>query len=184
MSELLRALLSYSRTGTSQLNYGPVSLSEVAKDAASDLEFRITQAKGSVEISELPAVDADAALLRQLFQNVISNSIKYRKESEPPSVKIYGGIADETCQVFIEDNGIGFDEAYCQKIFQPFQRLHGRSSPYSGTGMGLAICRKIVARHNGDITVKSIPGQGATFIVTLPLKQKAGTEWKGKIRRS
>ncbi len=184
MSELLRALLNFSRTGSSELNYEPVSLTEVAKDAASDLEFRITQAKGRVEISELPTVDADAALLRQLFQNVISNSIKDRKESEPPSVKIYGKIADAACQVFIEDNGIGFDEAYCQKIFQPFQRLHGRSSPYSGTGMGLAICRKIVARHNGDIAVKSIPGKGATFIVTLPVKQTAGTEWKGEIPHS
>ena len=158
MSELLRALLNYSRTGTSQLNYKPVSLTEVAKDAASDLEILINKAKGSVEISELPTVDADAALLRQLFQNVIGNSIKYRKESEPPIVKIYGSIADSVCHVFIEDNGIGFDECYCHKIFKPFERLHGRNSPYSGTGMGLAICKKIVNRHGGEITVRSIPG--------------------------
>ena len=112
MSELLRSLLDYSRTGTSLLNYQPVSLTEIAKDAASDLEFSISKAEGSVEIGELPTVEADAALLRQLFQNVIGNSIKYRKESEPPVVKIYGKIADATCQIMIEDNGIGFDECY------------------------------------------------------------------------
>lgn len=174
MSELLRSLLNYSRTGTSQLNYKPVSLTEVAKDAASDLEILINKAKGSVEISELPTVDADAALLRQLFQNIIGNSMKYRKESEPPIVNIYGRVADYICQVFIEDNGIGFEEEFIHKIFKPFERLHGRNSPYKGTGMGLAICRKIAARHGGNITAISTPGQGATFIVTLPIKQQAG----------
>ena len=174
MSQLLRSLLNYSRTGTSLLQFRPVSLTEVVKDAASDLEFLIKKAKGRVEISELPTVDADATLLRQLFQNIIENSIKYRKESEPPIVKIHGSLADSVCQVFIEDNGIGFDECYGQKVFQPFQRLHGKNSPYTGTGMGLAICTKIVARHGGRSTVKSIPGQGSTFIVTLPTEQKAG----------
>lgn len=174
MSELLRALLNYSRSGINQLNYQPVSLTQVVKDATSDLEILISKVKGRVEISELPTVDADAALLRQLFQNVIGNSIKYRKESEPPIVKIYGRIADSVCHVFIEDNGIGFDECYRHKIFKPFERLHGRNAPYSGTGMGLAICKKIVNRHGGQITVRSIPEQGTTFIVTLPIKQKTG----------
>jgi light-regulated signal transduction histidine kinase (bacteriophytochrome) len=171
MSELLRSLLNYSRTGTSILDYKPVSLTAVAKDAASDLELLIRKAKGSVEISDMPTVDADAVLLRQLFQNFIENSIKYGKESEPPSVKIYGGIEDGTCQVMIEDNGIGFEKAYCGKIFKPFERLHGRNSPYSGTGMGLAICRKIVERHGGNIRAESEPGKGSTFIIRLPVKQ-------------
>jgi PAS domain S-box-containing protein len=174
MSELLRALLSYSRAGTSQLNHAPVSLSGVAKDAASDLEHRIIRVDGRVEIGELPTVDADASLLRQLFQNVIDNSIKYRKEFEPPVIEIHGKVAHGVCQVFIKDNGIGFDECFSQQIFKPFQRLHGKDSPYSGTGMGLAICKKIVSRHGGDITVNSTPGQGATFIVTLPLRQPTG----------
>jgi PAS domain S-box-containing protein len=175
MSGLLRSLLDYSRTGTSQLNYKPVSLTEVANDAASDLEFLIKKAKGNVEVSELPTVDADAPLLRQLFQNVIENSIKYRKESVPPVVKIYGRISDGTCQVMIEDNGIGFDECYSHKIFKPFERLHGKNAPYSGTGMGLAICKKIVNRHGGQITVRSVPEQGTTFIVTLPIEQEKGS---------
>jgi two-component system, chemotaxis family, sensor kinase Cph1 len=172
MSELLQSLLDYSRSGTSVLNYKRVSLTEVAKDAASDLELLIYRCKGRVEISELPTVDADPALLRQLFQNVISNSIKYRKESEPLVVRIYGTIAGATCQVMIEDNGIGFREEYRNKIFKPFERLHGMNSPYGGTGMGLAICRKIVNRHGGEISVRSMPEQGTTFIVTLPIEQK------------
>jgi PAS domain S-box-containing protein len=180
MSELLRALLSYSRSGTSQLSYEPVSLTEVAKDAASDLEILINRVKGTVEISELPTVEADAPLLRQLFQNFIGNSIKYRKESETPVVKIYGKVAGATCRIMIEDNGIGFDECYSHKIFKPFERLHGKNTPYSGTGMGLAICKKIVNRHGGEIMVRSIPEQGTIFIVSLPIKQEKGAEWKGK----
>ena len=89
-------------------------------------------------------------------------------------MKIHGSIADAVCQVFIEDNGIGFDECYSHKIFKPFERLHGKNTPYDGTGMGLAICKKIVNRHSGEITVRSIPGQGTTFIVTLPIKQETG----------
>ncbi|MGC9194427.1 MAG: sensor histidine kinase, partial [Syntrophobacteraceae bacterium] len=176
MSELLRSLFDYSRAGVHHLNFSRVSLTEVARDAATDLELLIKRGNGSVEISALPAVEADAALLRQLFQNLIGNSVKYCKESELPLVKIYGSIAGSVCQVFIEDNGIGFDQCYSQKIFMPFERLHGKNTPYIGTGMGLAICKKIVNRHGGDITVKSIPGQGATFIVTLPIEQKAGAE--------
>ncbi len=172
MSELLRALFNYSRTGTSQLNYMPVSLTEVAGDAANDLEVLIKRAKGRVEISEMPIVDADAALLRQLFQNLIANSVKYRQEPEPPIVKIYGRIEDAICRIMVEDNGIGFDECYSHKIFKPFERLHGRDSPYGGTGMGLAICKKIVDRHDGEITVKSVPEQGTTFIVSLPIEQR------------
>ena len=178
MSELLRSLLNYSRTGTSELNYKPVSLTEVARDAVSDLELLINKVKGSVEISELPTVDADAQLLRQLFQNIIENSIKYRKESEPPVVKIYGNITDSVCRIVVEDNGIGFDECYSPKIFKPFERLHGRNAPYTGTGMGLAICKKIVTRHGGEITARSIQGQGATFIVTLPINQTGALDRK------
>jgi PAS domain S-box-containing protein len=175
MSELLRALLNYSRTGASRLNHSLVSLTEVVQDAAGILEHRIKRAIGKVEIGELPVVEADAALMRQLFQNIIENSIKYRKESEPPVVKVSGSVSGSVCRISIEDNGIGFDEGYSQQIFKPFERLHGRNSPYSGTGMGLTICRKIVARHGGDITVSSMPGHGATFTVTIPLKQRAGT---------
>ncbi|MDR3553737.1 MAG: PAS domain S-box protein [Syntrophobacteraceae bacterium] len=173
MSELLRALLKYSRTGTSQLDVRPVSLTEVAREASNDLELLINRVEGRIEIGELPTVEADATLLRQLFQNIIENSIKYRKESEPPVVKIYGQISDSVCQIFIEDNGIGFEEEFTHKIFKPFERLHGMNSLYKGTGMGLAICQKILERHGGAITARSIPGKGSIFVVTLPAKRQA-----------
>lgn len=174
MSELLRALLRYSRAGTSLLSYKPVSLTEAARDASTDLEILIKTAGGRVEIGELPTVDADPVLLRQLFQNLIDNAIKFRKESEPPAVKISGRITGSVCQVFIEDNGIGFEEDLAYKIFQPFERLHAMNSPYEGTGMGLTICQKILERHGGAITAGSIPGKGSTFVITLPAKRQAG----------
>jgi|GEM_PF-1192892 len=172
MAELLHALRTYSRSGTSQLIHKPVSLAEVARGAASALEYWISKTNAKVEIGDLPTVDADESLLHQLFQNLISNSIKYRKESEPPIIKISGSVIDHQCRISVQDNGIGFDPCYSDQIFKPFQRLHGKDSPYSGTGMGLTICRKIVARHNGEITVESEPGRGSTFKVTLPLKQQ------------
>ena len=175
MGELLRALLGYSRSGTNQLNFKSISLTEIVRDAASDLDHMIHRAKGTVEIGELPTVEADPALLRHLFQNIIENAVKYRKESAAPVVKIYSDTDGSFCRVFIEDNGIGFDECYCQQIFKPFQRLHGQDARYTGTGMGLAICRKIVARHRGDIEAKSVPGKGTAFIVRLPLQQGNAT---------
>jgi signal transduction histidine kinase len=106
--------------------------------------------------------------MRQLFQNLIGNALKFHKPDERPMVHVRSGSdTDSGCQIVIEDNGIGFEEQYLERIFAPFQRLHGRSSQYEGTGMGLAICQKIVERHGGSITARSEPGKGSTFIVTL-----------------
>ena len=176
MSELLRSLLNYSRIATHPNPFDSTSLVKVVQDAVSDLELVIKQANGRIEVGELPVIDADAAQLRQVFQNLIGNSMKYRKESEQPVVKIYSTVSDGVCRLFVEDNGIGFDDKYADRIFRPFQRLHGRSSRYDGTGMGLAICRKIVERHGGSITARSVPGNGATFIVRIPAIK---TEMKG-----
>ena len=122
---------------------------------------------------------ADRLQMVQLFQNLIGNALKFHGD-EKPVVKIYGlaekhpkGTHDEKYTTFVEDNGIGFDEKYLDRIFTPFQRLHGRGI-YDGTGIGLAICRKIVDRHGGSITAKSIPGKGTTFVVSLPVKQSQG----------
>jgi PAS domain S-box-containing protein len=172
MSELLRSLLAYSRAGTHLLTHTDVCLSEVAREAANDLELLVQKAAGRVEISRMPTIEGDPVLLRQLFQNLIANSMKYGKQGESPAVKIYANLLDCRCQVLIEDNGIGFEEEYIKKIFRPFEQLHGKNSMYGGTGMGLAICRKIVERHNGDITARSKLGKGATFLVRLPLKQE------------
>jgi len=170
MSNLLHSLLGYSRLTTQPRPFEPVDLMMAAQDAVSDLEFLIKKAGGSVEIGKLPKIDADPTQIRQLFQNLVSNSIKYCKDCEKPVVKIHGHISGNICEVFVEDNGIGFEEQYLDRIFKPFQRLHGRSDNHDGTGMGLAICRKIVERHGGNITAKSTLGRGTSFIVQLPAR--------------
>ncbi len=167
MQQLIRDLLSYSRLGTRQEPPGEVELSKAAKEAASNLEVRIERTEARVEIADLPTIHAERSQIEQLFQNLILNALKFRSE-ETPRIRIYSNENNEGCRIFIEDNGIGFEEVYLDRIFAPFQRLHGRSA-YEGTGMGLTICRKIVERHGGSITAKSKPGKGSTFIITFPL---------------
>ena len=170
MSSLLDALLIYSRITTKSSTPVPTDLTEVVRDAISDLDILIEKSEAHIELGELPTLEANPVHMRQIFQNLISNALKYRKNGERPTVKVYSEVVDDTCRIFIEDNGIGFDEQYLDRIFKPFQRLHGRSSPYEGMGMGLAICRKIVERHGGSITARSTCGKGSIFIVTLPSK--------------
>ena len=168
MQGLLDALLKYSRVETKGQAFSPVKLDQAAKDAAADLEVAIQKVKARVEIDPLPIVKGDPYQLRQLFQNLIANAVKYYRSEVKPVVRIYGEEYNHACRIFIEDNGIGFDEKYLDKIFQPFQRLHGKNE-YSGTGIGLAICRKIVERHGGTITARSTPGKGSTFIIDFPV---------------
>jgi signal transduction histidine kinase len=137
-------------------------------EVLSDLEVRIKKTGGEVKVRELPAIKADPTQMRLLFQNLIGNALKFHKENEKPVVKVLSAAGDGKLQIIVEDNGIGFEEKYVDKIFAPFQRLHGKSSQYEGTGMGLAICKKIVERHGGTITAKSTPGAGSTFVITLP----------------
>ncbi|MCE5334682.1 MAG: PAS domain S-box protein [Desulfobacteraceae bacterium] len=171
MSDLLRSLLCYSRVGTGDLDYQPTDLVKIVIEVVSDLEVLIQRSNARVEIGPLPFLEADPSQMRQLFQNLIENSIKYCNEHEPPVVRISGTVSGETCRLCIIDNGIGFGQEFAGKIFEPFERLHGRNDKYGGTGMGLAICRKIVVRHCGDISVYSEEGKGTTFTVTLPRNQ-------------
>ena len=186
MQTLINDLLMFSRVTTKAQPFSKVDLNVIARDVLSDLEVRIEQTGGSVEVSGLPVIDADPLQMRQLFQNLIANALKFRKPDQPSVVKIFAEsnsqIAegatwtltnDETWQISVADNGIGFDEKYLDRIFTVFQRLHGRNT-YEGTGVGLAVCRRIVERHNGHITARSKPGQGATFIVILPSTQPKG----------
>ena len=183
MQTLINDLLTYSRVTTRAQPFTPVSLTDVVGEVISDLEVRLAETGGRVEIDTLPTIEADYSQMRQLLQNLIGNALKYHRPDCPPVVKVYAdspAAADphtggnnstgERYRIVVEDNGIGFDEKYLERILQPFQRLHGRGQ-YEGTGMGLAICRKIVERHSGIVQAKSMPGQGATFIVTLPVKQ-------------
>jgi PAS domain S-box-containing protein len=170
MQSLIESLLMYSRVATGSQPFGEVDLRGLIGEAIRDLEVPIEETGARVEIGHLPEIQADPGQIRQLFQNLIGNALKFHGEN--PLIRIYGEVRPEgVCTIFIEDNGIGFDEKHLERIFQPFQRLHGRSSSYKGSGMGLAICRKIVDRHSGSISARSVPGKGSTFIVTMPLKQ-------------
>lgn len=168
MRELLDALLKYSRVDAKGKEFKPAKLDDVVRDAVTDLEVVIRKIEARVKIDKLPIVMGDPYHLRQLFQNLLTNSLKYHRQEVKPLIRVYGDENNGACRIFVEDNGIGFDEKYLEKIFQPFQRLHGMNE-YSGTGIGLAICKKIVERHGGTITAKSTPGKGSTFIVTLPI---------------
>ncbi len=172
MRSLITALLEYSRLTTRANPFSQVDLNGIVNEVLSDLEVRIAKTGGKVDNGDLPVIEADPTQMRQLFQNLIGNALKFHKEGEKPVIKISSSLGDnEELLIMVEDNGIGFEEEYAEKIFAPFQRLHGRSSPYKGTGMGLAICKKIVERHEGSITARSTPGEGAKFIVELPSKR-------------
>jgi PAS domain S-box-containing protein len=173
MQALLKALLDYSRITTRAEPFSSVRLTELVHEVIEDLEVRILETGGRVEVGNLPAIDADYHQMRQLFQNLIGNALKYHKDNEKPLVMVYGESieGEEAWRIVVEDNGIGFDEKHAAAIFSPFQRLHGRSSSYEGTGMGLAICKKIVERHGGTISAKSTPGSGSVFSIILPLRQ-------------
>jgi PAS domain S-box-containing protein len=173
MQILIHDLLSLSRVASNRQPFTVVDLAEVVRTVVSDFEARIEQLGAQVEIGALPVITADRVQIAQLLQNLVGNGLKFHKPEERPVVKIHGELLDilsgspGLCQIVVEDNGIGFDEKYLDRIFQVFQRLHGRTE-YEGTGIGLAICRKIVERHGGGLTARSSPGMGAKFIVTLP----------------
>jgi two-component system, LuxR family, sensor kinase FixL len=176
MQTLINDLLMYSRLTTKALPFSPTDLAVIANEVISSLELSIEETHGRVEIGELPVIDADPVQMRQLLQNLIHNGLKFSRENVAPVVKVYANNEKQPTnllnkfELVVEDNGIGFDEKYLDRIFQPFQRLHGRGE-YEGSGIGLSVCRKIVERHGGDITAKSQPGLGSKFMITLPVKQ-------------
>jgi two-component system, LuxR family, sensor kinase FixL len=181
MQLLIQDLLSLSRVASNTKPFAQVDLGEVARVVISDLEVRIQERSGRVEAADLPVVFGDRGQLAQLFQNLIGNGLKFQKLGESPVVKVSSETvplpdgAGAAWRITVEDNGIGFDEKYRERIFQIFQRLHGRSE-YEGTGIGLAICRKIVERHGGVIAAHSSPGAGAKFVITLPQRESGANQ--------
>ncbi len=171
MGNLINDLLAYSRVATHVLPFKKVNLKKVVEDVLDDLNTRIEQTNARITVDGLETVYADSSQMRQLFQNLISNALKYRKKETPPKVSITSKHQETFCIIRVKDNGIGFDEKYTDRIFTIFQRLHGKSE-YEGTGIGLAICKKIVQRHNGEITARSKLGKGSTFIIKIPYRQK------------
>jgi PAS domain S-box-containing protein len=172
MQTLLNSLLSYSRVTTKAEPMKKTDLRRSVKEALSNLEIVRGEKNAVVGIGDLPTVKADPVQMTQLFQNLIDNALKFHRDGESPRVKIYAKEVGDAFEIYVEDNGIGFEEKYLDKIFLPFQRLQGRSSNYEGVGMGLAICKKIVERHGGRINARSELGKGSTFVVTLPANRK------------
>jgi PAS domain S-box-containing protein len=187
MRKLINDLLNYSRLASMPAQFMSVDLGLVAREVVSDLEGRLQATGGKVEVGALPILDAEPTQMRQLLQNLIGNALKFHRPDVPPVVKIHGSLLSSSPeanqrelafgvplhQITVQDNGIGFDETNLDRIFGVFQRLHGRSE-YEGTGIGLAICRKIAERHGGCITANSKPGEGTTFRVLLPATQTRG----------
>lgn len=183
-SRRLRALINdlaeYSRVGRQAVPLQPTDLNEILTDVLSDLKPMLQDARADISVDRLPTVLCDRSQIRQLLQNLISNALKYRDSSRLPHIQVSARVEPSNAGdapgeenngmtlISIADNGIGFDNEYSEQIFEPFQRLHGPGE-YEGTGIGLAICRKIVHRHGGKIAATSVAGQGSVFSFTLPL---------------
>ncbi len=167
MRAMIEGLLQISRVATQGKPFVRVDLSRVTKEVLSDFEDQIKHSGARMDIGRLPSVTGDPLQLRQLLQNLIGNAIKYRQPGKPPEIRIYAEQLPDKVQICIQDRGIGFPQEDADRIFEPFQRLVGRNQ-YEGSGIGLAICRRIVERHGGEIAAMSEPGNGTTFFVTLP----------------
>ncbi|MCF6402130.1 ATP-binding protein [Chitinophaga filiformis] len=171
MRILINDLLLFSRAGRiTPENIVKVDMTQLIQEVISDLEVSLQEKRAVVNIASIPVIEGTPTSFHQLFQNIIANAIKFAHPERQLVINIRAEQENNECKIFIEDNGIGFDPAYAERIFLLFQRLHGMSE-YSGTGIGLAICKKIVDSHHGHITALGTPGRGATFIITLPLTQ-------------
>lgn len=168
MQDFIDNLLAYSSISSSNKMLNNTSLNQIAHDVLSDLEMDIANLNGNIEVDDLPTLCADELRLNQLFQNLISNSLKFHRKGNPPIIKIKSRrVGNMYWEISVEDNGIGFSNEHAERIFKPFERLHG-NAVYKGTGIGLAICRNVVDQHGGRIAAKSKKGEGAIFTVFLP----------------
>jgi signal transduction histidine kinase len=181
MQMLVNDLLRFSRQKEEILSFEKTDLNTVLKEVLNDMEVEIESKKASITTSVLPAIDAIPSLVRQLFQNLISNSLKFCKDDCQPVIQIRTekisqpningsfNVLKNTHyhQIYFSDNGIGFEQQYLEEIFIVFKRLHSQQS-YQGSGIGLSICKKIVEKHNGHITAHSKVNEGSTFVITLP----------------
>jgi len=168
MQNFIQDLLQYSRITRSSSPFKPVNLDQTLTQVIANLQMQIDETQAQIKVASLPTISGDERQMTQLFQNLISNALKYSRENIPPGIQIRCCPNGEAAwDIRIEDNGIGIDPKYFAKIFKPFERLH-TGNQYSGTGIGLSICAKVASHHKGEIRVESEPGKGSTFIITLP----------------
>lgn len=180
MQRLVQDLQHYSQILTRAQPFQALGLDQVLRDVLEDLEARIAETGAQIQVDPLPQIEGDALQMHRLFLNLLQNALKFHRPGVAPQVHVYANLpaggaqsANGKVEIHVADHGIGFDEKYLERIFQPFESLH-KTGEYPGTGMGLAICRKIVERHGGTITARSRPGESADFIVSLPLRQSEG----------
>jgi PAS domain S-box-containing protein len=183
MQVLLKSLLDYSRVAKKENLFEKIDLGKSVDESLINLEMLVQEKGTHIEVHELPSLEADPDQMTQVFQHLIGNALKFQRPNTSPRIRIYARALEQpglgkgkAYEIYVEDNGIGFEEAkYLEKVFAPFQRLHGRDE-FEGVGIGLAICKKIIERHGGGLTARSTPGKGSTFIVTLPEKQRANVD--------
>lgn len=187
MRLLIEGLLTYARVSSRQIPYTQVSLDEVVAEVLSDMEVTVQEKQAKIQVDDLGEIEASEIQITQLFQNLVSNALKFHQPDKPPEVHIFtervfmpgnSQSLDKYCKIVVADKGIGVSEEYLDKIFTIFQRLHGRSE-YDGTGIGLAVVRRIVERHGGKISVSSTVGEGTRFEVLVPVTQK---DWSERFR--
>ena len=171
MKRLINDLLTYSRVNTVTKPFEAVDLNQVVQDSLSTLQMTIEENQAQVKVGKLPTILADDVQMQSLFQNLVGNALKYKREEEPPRIEISAKKNQTEWQIAVKDNGIGIDPQYFERIFIIFQRLHGMGQ-YGGTGIGLAVSKRIVERHGGRIWVESQPGAGSTFYLSFPILRK------------
>jgi light-regulated signal transduction histidine kinase (bacteriophytochrome) len=171
MQQLIEDLLKFSRVSTHGRPFTRVDLEQISREVVGDLEAQVRQSGAEITIGQLPTINGDALQMRQLMQNLLSNALKFRRDGVTPEISIDGTVEEGIAEIVVRDNGIGFDPRYNRRIFRVFERLHGRSE-YPGTGIGLALCRKIAERHGGTVVADAVPDEGATFTVRLPVDQR------------
>ncbi len=181
MQALIEDILTFSKLSVEEDTLVSTDLNDLVKEVLTDIEGKVQEKKAEIHVNKLPALPVNPNLIRPLFYNLISNALKYSKKDVPPVIRIRsetGPNANFTngkepqikyCRIYVEDNGIGFEQEYAEQIFGMFKRLHP-GTEFEGTGIGLALCKKIVEKHNGFISAKSKPNVGSTFIIALPMK--------------
>lgn len=168
MHRLVIDLLAFARAGKSLATVGRVELAGVVAEAVEGLEVPLRETGGACEITDLPTVAGERGLLLQVFANLLSNSLRYRHPARPPRIWVQGAVEGREAVIAVSDNGLGFDPEQSQRLFEPFVRLHPEAG-HAGTGIGLAICRRIVEAHRGSIEAVPLPESGACFTIRLPL---------------
>jgi len=184
MQNLITDILTFSKISSEKVEFIDSDLNKIVREVITDMDEEVRAKEAKILVAQLPVLQVNPGLIKPLFQNLIGNALKYSKKNLTPTINIKADVglknhlrnqfSKSYCRIFIEDNGIGFDQRYAEEIFGMFKRLH-RNSEFEGTGIGLALCKKIVEQHNGFISARSKVGEGSTFIISLPVQHEAET---------